>query len=417
MHLRTILNSFHHHTGFVYGTEYFAEVEAKKAIVIPIRPRVNSKAICSCCNNPAPGYDTLPTRFFSFVPLWGFLVYFAYSMRRVNCKNCGVKVEVVPWGSGKQLTTTTFDWFIAHWAKLLSWSTVATEFSISWNTVFRCVETAVVWGRENMSLDGITAIGVDEIARAKGHKYVTLVYQIAGSQKRLLYVAKDRTEESFAEFFTWIGEDRSKLIKFICSDMWKPYLKVVREKASQAIHVLDRFHIMQHFSKAIDEVRAGEAKELAAKGKGDILKHSRWALLKRSENLTETQELKLSEILRANLRTAKAYLLKDDFGQLWDYQSPTWASKFIDSWTKRAMYSKLEPVKEFAKMIRRHKELILNWFHAKGEISNGVVEGFNNKGRVITKRAYGFRSFKCIQIALYHTLGELPVPKFTHKFW
>lgn len=417
MHLRTILNCFQKHSGFVYGTERCQKHEGRDVIVIPLRPRVGSKPICSRCGKVAPGYDTLKERFFQFVPLWGFLVFFAYAMRRVNCPTCGVVVEKVPWGDGKKQTTNTYCWFIAHWAKLMSWQEVARQFHTSWGTVWRCIEHAVEWGRANMSLDGITAIGIDEIARSKGHKYITLVYQIAGKQKRLLWVAQDRTEESLRGFFDWLTPDRSKIIDFVCSDMWKPYLNVIREKASQAVQVLDRFHIMTHFSKAIDEVRASEARALAEQGKGHVMKHSRWLVLKRPENLTDRQSSRLRDLLQMNLKTIKAYLLKEEFNLLWGYSSPYWAGRFLKSWTFRAMRLKIEPIKKVAKMIRRHDELILNWFRAKGEISNGIVEGLNGKGRVCTKRAYGFRTFRGIQVALYHALGDLPTPEFTHRFW
>lgn len=417
MQLRTILNKFHKIHGFVFENEQFSEVEGKQAIVFPLRPRVGNKPVCSCCSQPRPGYDTLPVRFFQFVPMWGFLVYFAYSMRRVNCPVGGVKVEKVPWGDGKKLATTTYSWFIAHWARLLSWTEVARQFSVSWGVVFRCVETAVEWGRKHTSLDGISAIGIDEIARAKGHKYVTLVYQIAGNQRRLLWIGKERTEATLHGFFDWLGVERSRLIEFVCSDMWKPYLNVIAERASKAVNILDRFHIMSHFSKAIDEVRAGEARALSQRTGGDLLRHSRWALLKRPENLTARQELKLADLMRANLKTVRAYLLKEDFQQLWDYRTPGWADRFLRKWTFRAMRSKLDSIKRVARMIRKHQPLILNWFRAKGQISNGTVEGLNAKGRVITKRAYGFRSYRCLEVALYHTLGDLPEQKFTHRFW
>jgi transposase len=199
--------------------------------------------------------------------------------------------------------------------------------------------------------------------------------------------------------------------------MWKPFLKVIRECAPNALSVLDRFHIMVHFSKAIDQVRAEESRKLARSGKGEVLKKSRWAILKRPENLTESQELKLKDLLRVNLKTVKAYLLKEEFQKLWAYSSPVWAERFMKKWVTTTLRSRIEPMKKVARMIRRHEALILNWFRAKGEISNGTVEGLNGRGRVVTKRAYGFRSFRALEVALYHDLGRLPVPKFTHRFW
>jgi len=151
-------------------------------------------------------------------------------------------------------------------------------------------------------------------------------------------------------------------------------------------------------------------------GHEPLLKHSRWCLLKRPENLTENQRIKLADLVRYNLRTVKAYLLKEDLQQLWDEPSPDKADTFIKDWTFRAMRSRLEPVKKIARMLRRHKPLILNWFRARGMISAGPTEGMNNKLKVITRRAFGLRTFKATEVALYHTMGALPVPKGTHRF-
>jgi transposase len=414
--LKTILNRVEKHRSFVYGDASFVEDADRPTLEVPVMPRANSRAVCSGCERPGPGYDALPARRFEFVPLWGIVVFFVYAMRRVNCPRCGVKVEVVPWADGKKRITVTYAWFLAGWAKKLSWTEVARTFHTSWDTVFRAVEMAVEWGRAHMNIMGITAIGVDEIAIQKGHKYLTLVYQIDEGCKRLLWIGQERTTETITAFFDWLTPDRSRLLKFVCSDMWKPYLKVIAQRASDAIHVLDRFHIMAHMNKAIDEVRAKEARELKANGYEPVLTHSRWCLLKRPENLTVRQEAKLADVLRFNLRSVRSYLLREDFQGFWEYVSPHWAGEFLDRWCTRTMRSKIEPMKRVARMLRGHRELILNWFRAKGTISAGTVEGLNGKAKLTTRRAYGFRGFRCAEIALYHTLGNLPEPFFAHEF-
>jgi len=176
----------------------------------------------------------------------------------------------------------------------------------------------------------IDAIVVDEIQYAKGHKYLTLVYQIDLGVTRLLWVGKERTIESFQGFFTMIGDEIASKIVFVCSDMWKPYLKVIREKCSEALHILDRFHIVANMNKALDEVRAGESRRIAFEGRIPVLKKSRWLLLKRGDNLQTEQRFRLRDLLRYNLKTVRAYLLKEAFQQLWDYHSATWAGKFLD---------------------------------------------------------------------------------------
>lgn len=416
MQIKSILNRIQSHPGFVYTTSTLVERGGRLALEIGIRPRKGSKPVCSICGRPGPGYDTSSERSFTFVPFWGIAVFFVYAMRRVDCPACGVKVERVPWATGKNHMTTTYSWFLARWARLLSWQETARVFHTTWDNVFRSVRMAVDWGLAHRSLEDVTAIGIDEIAWKKGHKYLTLVYQIDSCRRRLLWVGKERTQKTLSRFFVEFGDARSARLKFICSDMWKPYIKVVAEYAGQSLHILDRFHIMTYFGKAIDKIRAAEVRELRASKQEPVLAKSRWCLLKRPENLTDNQTLKLKELLRMNLKVVRAYLLKEDFQRFWNYKSPAWAAKFLDEWTGVVMRSRLDPMKKVAKMIRSHRELLLNWFKARGHVALGAVEGLNNKAKLTSKKAYGYRSFEVMKISLYHTLGNLPEPEDTHRF-
>jgi transposase len=382
---------------------------------VEIRHRKSYRPICSSCGKAGPGYDTLAPRRFKFVPLWGIAVLFLYARRRVDCPVCGIKVEQIPWAEGKNHLTTTYAWFLATWAKRLSWLEVSRAFETTWENVFRSVKMAVEWGLAHRDLSHIEAIGTDEICwRKTKNKFITLVYQLDAGRRRLLWIGRDRTAKTFRSFFDWFGPERCKVLRFICSDMWRPYLRIIAEKAPGALNILDRFHIMSHMGKAIDEVRAKETKELRAKGKTPLL--SRWCLLKRPENLTDNQVDRLTDLLKCNLRTVRAYLLKEDFQRFWQYTSPFWAGRFLDQWCTRTMRSRLTPMKKVAKMLRNHRPLLLNWFRAKGQIALGCVEGFNNKAKVVTKRSYGFRSYEILKIALYHSLGDLPEPEATHRF-
>jgi len=380
MQLKTILNRVQKHQGFVYGAIELTPEAEPLVLQVAIRPRSNGRPICSGCGRKRPGYDTQKTpRRFEFIPFWGILVYFVYAMRRVDCPTCGIKVEQVPWAQGKRTVTTTYAWFLARWAKRLSWAQVAEAFHTSWYTVYRAVEIAVTWGRWHQDLDGITAIGIDELCWGRWHRYVTVVYQINRNAVRLLWIGEHRQTKTLLRFFRWFGKERSAGLEFVCSDMWKPYLKVVAKKASQAIHILDRFHIVAHLNKAIDQVRAAEAKELVRQGYEPVLKKTRWLLLKRPQNLTAAQNLSLRQLLAYNLRTVRSYLLKEDFQLFWSYSSAFWAGRFLDRWCTRAMRSRIDPMKKVVRMLRGHRELILNWFRAKKAFSSGVVEGLNAK--------------------------------------
>jgi transposase len=148
-----------------------------------------------------------------------------------------------------------------------------------------------------------------------------------------------------------------------------------------------------------------------------VLKGSRWCFLKRPENLTANQSYSLRELLKYNLKSVRAYLLKEDFQQFWKYSSPAWAEKFLHAWCTRVMRSKIEPLKKQARSIRKHKQLILNWFRAKKLFSCGIVEGFNGKAKLTMRKAYGFRTFEALEIALYHQIGALPEPRLDHEFF
>ena len=415
MELLTILNHCHRHRGFVHHSARFSA--DKKSIEVKVRPRQGAVAICSGCQQPRPGYDQLPERRFEFIPLWGFLVFLLYSRRRVNCPECGVVAEHLPWSAGKRQSTIAYLLFLARWARKLSWKETAEAFHSSWDQVCDAVEYVVGWGLEHRSLGSIRAIGVDEIQYAKGHKYLTLVYQIDAGLTRLLWVGRERTIESFQGFFTTIGGQLASQIEFVCSDMWQPYLDVIREKCSQALHILDRFHIVAKMNKALDEVRAAETRRMAQEGHAPLLKKSRWCVLKRKENLTAQQKIRLRDILRYNLQTVRAYLLKEDFQQFWEYNSPHWAGMFLDFWCFQTMRSRIEPMKKIARTLRSHRELLLNYFKARKAYSSGVIEGLNNKAKVTMRKSYGFRTFRILELALYHSLGKLPEPELTHEFF
>jgi len=416
MRLPRILNQCHPIPGFVYGQARF--IDDEQAILIPVRPRKRSAAICSGCHQPAPGYDQSPTpRRFEFIGFWGYLVFLVYCMRRVNCRNCGVLVEEVPWGMGKHASTKVHMHFLGHWARKLSWKETAEEFRTSWDKVHDAVAYLVTWGLEHRVLGAIRAIGVDEIQRGQGHKYLTLVYQIDRGCTRLLWIGKERTVKTFKEFFALIGPEVSAKIEFVCSDMWKPYLGVIREKCSQALNILDRFHIVAKVNQALDDIRSAEARRMKGDGYEPVLTKSRWCLLKRPANLTANQKVKLKDLVRYNLQSVRAYLLKEDFQQLWNYESTAWAAKFLDQWCRQVMRSRIEPMKKVARTLRAHRELILNYFRARKEFSSGVIEGLNNKAKVTMRKSYGFRTFRVTELALYHSLGKLPEPELTHRFF
>jgi transposase len=415
------LNRVQRFVGFIYCDVRLLGDEKAEAIEVRVAAHAGIRGRCSECRRSSPGYDRQPERRWQFVPLWGIPVWFLYAPRRVKCPQHGVVVEHIPWSDGKRPLTTAMMGFLARWARRLSWRETSQVFQTSWEAVYRSVEWFVEWGLEHRQLDGITSIGVDEIHWGHGLKadnFLTLIYQIDAGCRRLLWIGKRRSEKTLRLGLKALGPAVVQGLRFVCSDMWRPYLNVLAAEASQALHVLDRFHIAQHMNQAVDEVRRAEGSRLKAQSKDEAkqLKNMRWPLLRKGSRVRGKARKKLNALIASKLETARAWELKEAFGHFWKYKSVLWAAGFLDAWCERAMRSRLEPMQKVARMLRNHEELLMNWFRAKGELSSAAVEGLNNKIRVITRRAYGFRTYKAMEMAQYHALGRLPEPETAHRF-
>jgi transposase len=417
------LNEIQGFVGFVYQDVRVCRDSEKRVtgIEISVVAHGGIRARCSVCQKPAPGYDHLSERRWLFVPLWGIPTWYCYTPRRVKCTEHGVVVEHMPWSEGKRPVTVAMMGFLARWGRRLSWRETAQVFHTSWEAVYRSVESVVEWGLKHRQLDGITSIGVDDLHWGHGMKsanFLTVIYQIDAGCRRLLWIGKRRTQKTLREGLKALGPAVVQGLRFVCSDMWKPYLNVLAAEVGQALHVLDRFHIAQHMNQAVDKVRQAEGTRLKAKSKDEAkkLKNMRWSLLRKGSRVRGKARQKLNQLIASKLDTARAWELKEAFLHFWTYKSTLWAAGFLDAWCDRALRSRLEPMQKVARMLQKHEELLLNWFRAKGELSSGPVEGLNNKIRVVTRRSYGFRTYKAMEMAMYHTLGRLPEPESAHNF-
>ena len=300
---------------------------------------------------------------------------------------------------------------IATWAKSLPWQQVARQFQCSWGTVAAAVAYVVAFGLARRDLSDVTHIGIDEISRQKGHVYLTNVYDLKTGI--LIWSGEGRTRETLAAFFDFFGKERTANLIGICCDMWPSYIDTIRAKAPQATLVFDKFHIVRQLTEAVDKVRRQEIAEKDKEHKG-ILAGTRYIWLKNPWNLTDRQKASLSFLETLNLKIHRAYLLKESFRDFWQSTSKEVARKFMDQWFTWAMESKIKPIQDFAFLLKRHEEGILTYFDMP--ISNGAVEGLNNKAKVISHRAYGFRSAKNYILNLYHCMGDLPMPNSLHRF-
>ncbi len=269
MYVKTLLNYVTKFKGFVFQTPRLCRKNNK--LIVPVKPLKNSKPRCSQYGKPGSVYDQLHQREFLLPLIWNIMVALIYTMRRVNCRNCGkIVVEQVLWATGKSPITKQFAVFLAFWARKLSWKETAVSFRVSWDLVADAVTWVVQWGLAHRNIDNMTAIGVDEIQYNKGHKYLTLVYQIDKHCRRLLWIGKDHKKETLHAFCDFMGAQRCKAIQFVCSDMWKAYISVIADRLGNAVHILDRFHIVANLNKAVDNVRRSEVKKLKDNGKPAI---------------------------------------------------------------------------------------------------------------------------------------------------
>jgi transposase len=282
------LNRVQHFVGFVYEEVRMLCVPGRpESIEIIVKPHGGIRGRCSQCRQPAPGYDRLPERRWLFVPLWGIPTWLCYAPRRVKCAGHGVIVEYIPWSAGKRPVTCAMMGFLARWARRLSWRETARVFETSWEAVYRSVEWFVEWGLAHRELHGVESIGVDEIHWGRGLRadnFLTVIYQIDAQCRRLLWVGRRRSQATLRRGLKTLGPEFVKGLRFVCSDMWKPYLQVIATHVGHAMHVLDRFHITSHLNQAVDQVRRAEGTRLRAKNKkaAQRLKNMRWHLLRRA---------------------------------------------------------------------------------------------------------------------------------------
>ena len=329
-----------------------------------------------------------------------------YRPRRVKCPRCGVRVEDFPWAEPWARVTMALAHAVAALARELSWQGTAREYGLNWKSVATIVERAVQHGLRHRKRPPVHVLGIDEVSRRKGQVYLTVVYDL--ERRVLLWVGEDRTEEAVRKLFTGeMGRRRCRTLRVVCMDMWAPYMNLVREHAPGARVLFDRFHIVKHLNDAVDEVRRSLWRCLSGKERATF-QGTRWLLLKNPWNLNDNQRERLSTLVRWNSPLVRAWYLKEAFQLFWTYQQPKRAEEYLAKWMKSAMRSKLEPFKRFVRMLRAHLDGVLAW--TKTRVSNGAVEGMNNKIKSISHRSFGFRSAKTFIAAIYHCCARLPLP-------
>lgn len=346
-----------------------------------------------------------PERRWRDLPLRDRRLTLVYAPYRVRCVTCGIRVERVPWAGPWQRVSDGLLRRIAELTRMLSWKEAAHYLNLNWKTIATAVERAVEIGRQRRAWKPLRAIGIDEVRRSKGQKYLTLVYDLERS--RLVWAGENRDAETMQRFFAWLGKRRARSIRIVCCDMWAVYVDAVREHLPEALLVFDRFHIVQHLNRAVDEVRRQAWRAMSGPEKA-AFKRTRWLWLKNPWNLKPKEKRRLSALVKRNLPIVRAYYLKEAFQRFWDYLQPGRAERYLRQWLWWASHSRLQPFVKFVRLVRSHLDGILLWTRLR--ISNAALEGMHNKVKAISHRAYGFRKADTYITAIWHGCGKLPLP-------
>lgn len=285
--------------------------------------------------------------------------------------------------------TKRFAYYLGQRCENTTIKSVAEEFDLDWKTV-KEAEKEYMLAKHALAGEATPGIiGIDEFSRRKGHNYNIVVSDLE-KKRAIWFEGPDRSEESMDRFFDWLGPEKCKQIKLAVMDMWKAFENSTREHASQAAILYDKFHVMRHLGEALDDVRKREYRRVSG-GKQKFIKGQKYNLLSRWKNLKLDGRQALKELLKVNRRLNTAYVLKESFSQLWDYSSEAWARKFFDNWRESLKWQRLKPFEKFADLVDRHWDGIALYGKSKTKVSLGFVEGFNNKIRVIQRRAYGLK--------------------------
>lgn len=359
-------------------------------LILMVRPRWK-KCRCGHCGRHVHGYDRLKTRRWRHLDWGGVRIWLEYAPRRVSCWRCGVVVEKVPWAaSASTRFTWDFEEQVGYFTQRTDKTSVEIAFGIAWRTVGAIIERVVYRHRPKKALSKLRDIGVDELSYRKGHRYLTLVTDHATGH--IVWAHEGRSSETLSAFFNEIGETGCQNIRTVTMDMSKAYISAVQKRLSHAQIIFDRFHVQQLVTDAVDETRRAEWNRLRQDDPeaGKAIKNLRWPLLKNPWNLTPKQADRLSTLQRDNARLYRAYLLKESFAEILDRRQPNVVKDKLLDWIVWASRSRLPAFVEVASTIRKHLDDIVAYIRFR--LTNGVVEGLNNKARLLTRRAYGFHS-------------------------
>lgn len=361
----------------------------QKRIEIELIPLHRNAMICGTCGQVCASVHETTKRIVRDLPILDCHTYLIVHRRRVLCPQCGPALEQLSWLEKYSRVTARLAASVAKLCEVVAVKHVAAYLGLSWDQVKEIDKRSLKERVGTVDLSNLEIIGMDEFALHKGHRYATVI--VEPNRKEVLWVGKGRSRESIRPFFELLGDDGCKRLKAVVMDMNASYEQEIREHASQAQIVYDLFHVVAKYGReVIDRVRVDEANRLKDDKKArKVVKTARWLLLRNSRNVKGDDMLRLQELLEANRNLLTVYLLKEDLKQLWRFTNKEEAELFWDQWCRRAMESEIKPLMLFAQRLQNYLQGILN--HCAWPLHTGILEGINNKIKVIKRMAYGFR--------------------------
>ena len=309
-----------------------------------------------------------------------------------------MKREALDFLSDSPFYTKRFAYYVGRRCRSATISDVAKELRLDWDSV-KALDTQYMKAQlAKAGTPGPLRIGIDEISIKKRHTYRIVVSDL-DRKRPIWFGGEDRSEASMSQFYAWLGEKKSRRVRLALMDMWKPFRNATQAHAPQAAILFDKFHVMRHLGEALDKVRKSEYARLSG-GDRRFIKGQKYTLLSNAENLSLEGRQSLKLLLTANKRLNTAYLLKESFGQLWNYRSEAWARRFFENWRAALKWQRLTPYEKFAQMIERHWDGIAAYCQPENKVSLGFVEGLNNKIRVLQRRSYGLRDEEYLRLKI-----------------
>ncbi len=359
--------------------------------------------MCGTCGTAHRTWYDRKRRRVRDLPCADHRIYLDLEVRRVDCRHCGtVKREQLDFLVENALHTKRFARYVGRRCRAGTIRDVAAELHLNWQAVKRLEMDSTREQLRRIGTPGPKVLGIDEVSIRKGHSYRIVVSDLE-RRRPIWFGGEDRSEASMDEFYRFLGEKKAKHIRLAVMDMWKPFRNSTKKNAPRSAILFDKFHVMKHLGEALDKVRKSEYARLQGKQR-HFIKGQKYALLSHPQNLTGTARKNLKLLLAANKRLNTAYLLKESFGQLWDYEREAWARRIFDNWRAGLKWQRLKPYEKFAEMIERHWDGIAAYCHPENKVSLGFVEGLNNKIRVLQRRAYGLRDEEYLRLKILTTM-------------